>query len=218
MMNSDIEQRLRKIIEVSTKKAAISEWIEAATTQKVPLYNYRMDHVEEVVVLAKHIAEGSNANMEVITLAAWLHDIAKPGIRGIHKQHHGIVSAEIAEEILTQEKIEYKIIENVSDVIKKHVGLTLEKPLEPLEAQILWESDKILKIGIIGLLQYILNNVRITPGRNLHEIAEKLREFLPLAGDIASSVATAKGKEIAEERLKNLHQLADMLDSELRRL
>ncbi len=214
-MKSDIEQRLRKIVEVSTRKAAIIEWTEAAKTQKVPLYNYRLDHIEEVTVLAKHIADGSDADMNVITLAAWLHDLAKPGVGGIPTQNHGIVSAEMAEEILTQEKVEHKTIERVSDAIKKHVGLTLKKPLEPLEAQILWEADKILKLGMIGFLQYILNGVRIFPGRSMKKVADGIREFLNLAADIAECMVTERGKAIAQERLKTLHFVSKTLDLEL---
>lgn len=214
-MKSDIEQRLRKIVEVSTRKAAISEWEDAAKTQKVPLYNYRLDHIEEVVVLAKRIAEGSHADMEVITLAAWLHDLAKPGVGGIPAQHHGIVSAEMAGEILTQEEIDRKTIEKVSDAIRKHVGLTLKQPLEPLEAQILWEADKILKLGMVGLLQYVLNGVRIFPGRSLNVIADETREFLKLATNIAECMVTERGRAIAQERLKTLHFVSKTLDSEL---
>jgi putative nucleotidyltransferase with HDIG domain len=214
-MKSDIEQRLRKVVEVSTKKAAITEWNEAAKNQGVPLYNYRLDHAEEVVELAKHIAEGSDADMKVITLAAWLHDLAKPGVGGISASHHGIVSAEMTEEILTQEKIDRETIEKVSDAIKKHVGLTLKHPLEPLEAQILWEADKILKLGVIGLLQYILNGVRIFPGRSMEEIAEDTREFLKLATNIADCMVTERGRAIAQGRLKTLHFVSETLDAEL---
>jgi uncharacterized protein len=214
-MRDDIEQRLKTIVQVSTRKVAISEWNEAANNQKVPLYNYRGDHIEEVVVLAKHIAEGTAADMEVITLAAWLHDIAKPGVGGIAAQHHGIASAEMAEEILTQEKIDRKTIECVSDVIRKHVGLTLKQPLEPLEAQILWEADKILKLGMIGFLQYILNGVRIYPGRSMEKLADETHEFLNLATDITACMVTERGKEIAQERLKTLHHVSETLHSEL---
>ena len=214
-MKSDIEHRLRKIVEVSTRKAAITEWNEAAKTQKVPLYNYRLDHIEEVVVLAKYIADGSDADMKVITFAAWLHDLAKPGVGGIPAQHHGIVSAEMAEEILTQEKIDRKTIECVSDVIRKHVGLTLKQPLEPLEAQILWEADKILKLGMIGFIQYILNGVRIFPGRSMKKLADETHEFLNLATEITECMVTERGKAIAQERLKTLHFVSKTLDLEL---
>ena len=50
MMKGDIEQRLRKIVQVSTRKAAINEWSQATNNQKIPLYDYRGDHIDEVVV------------------------------------------------------------------------------------------------------------------------------------------------------------------------
>jgi HD superfamily phosphodiesterase len=214
-MNSDIEQRLRKIVEVSTRKAAIEEWRESAKTQRVPLYNYRFDHIEEVVVLAKQIAKGTDADLEVITLAAWLHDLAKPGVGGISAQEHGVVSAKMAEEILTLEKIHRRKIEKVSDVIRKHVGLILKQPLDTLEAQILWEADKILKLGVVGLLQNILNSVRLFPGRSMKEIATDIRDFLNLATNITECMVTEHGREIAKERLKTLQYLSETLDAEL---
>ena len=214
-MKADIEEHLKSIVEVTTKKAAVNEWEKAAKAQKQPLYNYRLDHIDEVVVLAKHVASGLDVDMDVITLAAWLHDLAKPGVGGIPAQHHGIVSAEMAEEILTQEKIDRGKIVKVSDAIRKHVGLTLKQPLEPIEAQILWEADKILKLGMIGLLQYVLNGVRIFPGRSLGEIADDIREFLKLATNIAECMVTERGRAIAQERLKTLHFVSKALDSEL---
>ncbi len=214
-MNENIEKTLRRIVEVSTRKAAIEEWRAASEKQLVPLYNYRFDHVEEVVDLARNIASGTDANLDVVILAAWLHDLAKPGIGGIPAQHHGIASADLAEHILPEQGIDSKTIIQVLDVIRKHVGLTIKEPLEPIEAQVLWEADKIIKLGIVGLLQYVLNSVRITPGQDLKNIANKLREFLPLASEIAGCVVTDRGKVIAEERLQRLQILSEMLDSEL---
>ncbi|MFX1484417.1 MAG: HD domain-containing protein [Promethearchaeota archaeon] len=214
-MKDDIEQRLREIVQASTRKTAKAEWNDAARNQKVPLYNYRGDHIDEVVALSKHLAEGTDADMEVITLAAWLHDLAKPGIAGISAKQHGKASAEMAEEILTNEKIDRATIEKVSDVIRKHVGLTLKQPLEPIEAQIIWEADKILKLGIIGMIQGLLNGVRLFPGRSTKKIADDLHEFLPLAKSISECVVTDQGKAIAQERLKTLQILSETLNGEL---
>lgn len=214
-MNENIEKNLRKIVEVSTKKAAIEEWREASEAQLVPLYNYRLDHMDEVVDLAKEIASGTDANLEVIVLAAWLHDLAKPGVGGIPAQHHGIVSAEMAKEILTAEKLDREIIDQVVEVIETHVGLTIKEPLEPIEAQILWEADKILKLGMIGFIQGLLNGVRLFPGRSMSEIAEGLHEFISLATGITNCMVTKRGKEIAQERLNTIKVLIQYLDSEL---
>jgi len=214
-MQKDIEKKLRTIVEVSTRKAAISEWRDAAEDQLVPLYNYRLDHIEEVVELAKKIASDTDANLEVITLAAWLHDLAKPGVGGLPAQHHGVVSAEMAKEILTIEKVDRAIIDQVVDVIEKHVGLTIKEPLEPIEAQILWESDKIMKLGMIGFIQGMLNGVRLFPGRNMTELASWLNEFIPLATDIVHCMVTKRGKEIAQERLNTFKALVKYLDNEV---
>lgn len=212
-MNAEIEDRIKKIIETSTKKAAIAEWTEAIQKQMVPLYNYRFDHVQQVVALAKHLAEGTDANMDVITLAAWLHDIDKPGVGG--NSVHGEDSARLTEEVLVGEGVELKLVEKVSDVVRQHVGLTLKKPLQPIEAQILWEADKVLKLGMIGLLQYILNGTRLFPGRDLSGIAYDVREFLSLASQVANCVVTERGKEVAEQRLQTLNELSRILDSEV---
>jgi hypothetical protein len=214
-MNSDIERKLRKIVETSTRKAATEEWRVACEKQSAPLYNYRFDHVEEVVNLVKDIASGTDANVEVLVLSAWLHDLAKPGIDGISPEHHGFASAELAEEILTTERVDHATILQVADAIRKHVGLTIKAPLEPIEAQILWEADKILKLGMIGFIQGLLNGVRLFPGRSMSQIGNSLREFIPLATDIAKCMVTDRGKEIAQNRLKTFKQISMNLDDEL---
>jgi HD superfamily phosphodiesterase len=214
-MKKNIESRLREIVEVSTRKEAINEWKEAAQSQRDPLYNYRGDHIDEVVSLAKYLAVGTKADMEVVTLAAWLHDLAKPGIGGISAEHHGKASAKMAKEILTGEEIDPATIEKVSEAIQKHVGLTLGEPLEPIEAQIIWEADKILKLGIIGWIQGVLNGVRLFPGRDMEQLANDHREFLTLARSIVDSMVTDKGKAIAQERLRTLELLSETLDREL---
>ncbi|MFW9805146.1 MAG: HD domain-containing protein [Candidatus Thorarchaeota archaeon] len=214
-MKEGIENRLREIVETSTRKAAMEEWRESSKKQLVPLYNYRLDHIEEVVDLAKVIAIATNANLEVVTLAAWLHDLAKPGVGGLAAKHHGRVSAEMAKEILTAEKVDREIIDQVLVVIEKHVGLTIKEPLKPLEAQVLWEADKIMKLGMIGFIQELLNGVRLFPGRGLKEISKGLHEFVPLATEITNCMQTERGKELAAERLNTLKVLIKYLDNEL---
>ena len=214
-MNDTSFDDFQKLIEATTTKAAIEEWRDSGNNQKYPLYNYRNDHVHEVVDLARHIASFVNADMEVVTLAAWFHDSAKPGIGGLSAKNHGETSAGIAEHHLAASGIDPITIARVAEVMKKHVGLTLKKPLEPIEAQVLWEADKILKLGLIGVLHYILNGIRITPGMSLPVISERIREFLPLAKRIADSMVTDRGKAIAQERLRTLQDFSKTLELEL---
>jgi HD superfamily phosphodiesterase len=214
-MKQEIENEIRSFILSTTTSAAINEWKDASSNQKEPLYDYRGDHVEHVVYLAKQLAIESNADLEVVTLAAWFHDSSKPGIQGLENRNHGVASAANARRWLQERKYDSRLIDRVCEAIEKHVGLTLKNPLEPIEAQVLWEADKLLKLGLIGTLHYVLNGIRIEPGNSLSDFHSKLVEFLPLASAIAISMATSKGKELGRQRLKTLQDFVEILGSEL---
>lgn len=207
------EKTLESIVEEKTRFCAIQEWQEAQKTSELPLYDYRLDHVRQVVGLVKKIGRTVDAEMEVLTLAAWLHDIAKPGIGGVHD--HGQESARMASTILTELGVSNVTTEKVMDVISKHVGLTLEHPLEPIEAQVLWEADKLDKLGIAGLLHFVLNGILIKPGMDSNAIALEVRSWLPLAEKIAASMNIEMSKRIAAERLQHLRTVSDYLTKEL---
>ncbi|MFW9975734.1 MAG: HD domain-containing protein [Candidatus Thorarchaeota archaeon] len=208
-----LDEDFEKIIEERTSAYSRDEWIKSQIESEKPIYNYRLDHVRHVVKISKILVERINANREVVMMAAWLHDIIKPGILPV--SDHGIESAKVAEEILLSKGVVRSTVEQVTDVIRKHVGLTLEEELKPIEAQIIWEADKIDKLGIVGFIHFILNGARIQPGTMIEDMAQKVREFLPLAQRIASSMYTSKGREIANIRLQNLREISSRLDSEI---
>jgi HD superfamily phosphodiesterase len=207
------ERTLEKIIEDRTRPYAVQEWREAQAKSELPLYDYRLGHVRQVVALVKKIGPTVDADMEVLTLAAWLHDIAKPGLGGV--SDHGLEGAKIASAILHNLNVSEGTIERVIDVIRKHVGLTLENPLEPVEAQVLWEADKLDKLGIAGLLHFVLNGILIKPGMDSNAIALKVRSYLPLAERIAASMSIEISKKIATERLEHLRITSEYLSNEL---
>ncbi|MHA2273597.1 MAG: HD domain-containing protein [Candidatus Hodarchaeales archaeon] len=211
-MKSDLEEKLINLVKIQTSKAAIDEWNKAQTTAESPLFDYRFDHVVNVVHIVKQLARDNNADINIVTIAGWLHDIAKPGMESI--QDHGILSAEIASEVLRKEGVEEKVIENVCDVIRKHVGLTLDEPLTPIEAQILWEADKLVKLGIIGFIHSLVYYVKFRPGMSSNNLAKEFRDYIPLAERIAASMDTDSGKSLARQRLRNLKRIIESLESE----
>jgi uncharacterized protein len=213
-MDAAFEDRLIRIVQKSTTEKSIEEWSTLQDSSETPIFNYRYDHVTLVVELAKHLAIELNADLDIITMAGWLHDVAKPGMSGVRK--HGEKSADIAREMLRAEGVEVNTIERVCDVIEKHVGLTLEQPLQPLEAQILWEADKLVKLGATGIIHNILNVIRIKPGMRMEKISEEMARSLDLAKEIASSMDTIPGKRLAQIRLDTIQRFCNSLEDELR--
>jgi uncharacterized protein len=214
-MNHSLEKQLRLLIRKKTREVSRKEWLGIQSRSDSPIYDYRFNHVNEVVMLTKHLSKKSNAEREVTILASWLHDIAKPGIDG--PKQHGKKSSQKARKILSEMDIEETMIRKVCDIIEKHVGLTLEQPLEPLEAQLLWEADKLSKLGATGIIHYIINGIRLKPGMSLQDISEDLSDFMSLAEEIADSMHTEKAKEIASKRFNTMKSFVKSLEQEVQR-
>ncbi|MHA1858039.1 MAG: hypothetical protein ACTSUU_01175, partial [Candidatus Thorarchaeota archaeon] len=106
-------------------------------------------------------------------------------------------------------------ISAVQYAIRSHVGLVRDSPLDTLEAQVLWEADKLVKLGVVGLLHFVLNGIRLQPGMTLSDMAARIREYLPLAAKIAGSMQTETAKAMARERLAELKRISESLDREL---
>lgn len=214
-MKQGLEEKLEALLSSQCAAVARDEWTKAQPSALVPLFDYRFDHVGQVVQISKYLAQQTGANLDVVTMAAWLHDISKPGIGG--DSNHGEASAIAAREILTKEGIDRITIDRVCDAIRMHVGLTLDGPLTTPEAQALWEADKLVKLGIVGLVHYILNGIKLKPGMDMEGIAREIRGFIPLAERIAASMSTQAAKQVAGSRLQHLKTVSGYLDAELHR-
>lgn len=212
-MDFAIIDELRDILSERTRVKAMSEWSEIQKESQAPVFNYRLDHVNRVVELVEYLSNGTNADRDILIMAAWLHDIAKPGIGGV--ENHGAKSANEAGRILKGLGVEESTIVAVKDAIRKHVGLTPQDDLTSIEAQILWEADKLVKIGAVGIIHFVLNAVRIHPGLDSRDMLKSVTEFLPLAEKIKNSMRTNKAKELAKGRYENLKIFRDNLQNEL---
>jgi uncharacterized protein len=212
-MKDGLEEKLKQLVVSRTSTAAREEWLKAQQESEVPLFNYRYSHLSQVVAIAKHLAEAAGADMDIVTIAAWLHDFAKPGMGEV--PGHGETSATDAKEILLKEGTDPDTVERICDTIRKHVGLTLDSPLQPVEAQILWEADKLVKLGATVFAHMIVYMEKAKPGFNLKDLADELRDYLSLAKRIAASMNTERAQELARIRLNAMRSISELLDAEL---
>jgi uncharacterized protein len=94
-------------------------------------------HFKIVVKYCLELAEKEDADKEIVEIAAWLHDIGN--IRG-HQEDHHIISAEIADELLSGLGYPRERIEAVNHCILTHRGSVVIES-ESKEAQILKDAD-----------------------------------------------------------------------------
>lgn len=89
-------------------------------------------HIKIVYELAKKYASEYGASIEIVALAALLHDIASVTDVSYTEEHH-IIGSQIAEELLLKEKYPEDKIELIKKCILNHRGSKLAEKTTPEE-------------------------------------------------------------------------------------
>lgn len=103
-------------------------------------------HFLPVVKYAKELARKRGADLEVVEIAAWLHDIGS--IQGHYEDHH-LAGAKTAEELLRKLCYPREKIEAVKHCILSHRG-SKNIPRETVEAQCLCDADAMAHLDTLG--------------------------------------------------------------------
>ncbi len=110
------------------------------------------DHVERVLKLCRGIGIEEGADLEVLELAAILHDIGRRAEKesGGRICHAGVGGKE-AGKILTTYSYPEETIERVVHCIEAHRFRNNRVKPESLEAKVLFDADKLDSIGAVGV-------------------------------------------------------------------
>lgn len=184
-------------------------------------------HIERVWKLSKKIAETEDCNLEVVELAALLHDIADP------KFHKGdeTVALKVSRGFLESQNAAEDVIENILFIIKNISFKNRSEAPEnlPIELKIVQDADRIDAIGAIGVARTfnfggfknnLMYDPEIKPKLNMSKEEYKksngttinhFYEKLLLLKDLMN---TRKGKEIAAERHNFMLQFLDQFYKE----
>jgi uncharacterized protein len=116
------------------------------------------DHILRVYHMARHLAAAEGADQEIVAAAALLHD-ARP-LESLDpasdlRQDHHLVSSGFAESILQQEGWPVERIEAVLHCIRAHRFRDDREQPATLEAQALFDADKLDAIGAIGVARAV---------------------------------------------------------------
>lgn len=184
------------------------------------------EHTERVYKLAMHIGEKENANMEIVKLAAILHDIARPiQDESLGKICHAEKGAELAKQILEKYNIDKEKINNITHCIECHRFRKNNTP-KTKEAKILFDADKLDAIGAVGIGRSFLfagevgarlhnKDVDIEKTEEYSEDDTGYREFMVKLRKVKDRILTNEGKKIAEERHNFMVDFFDRLNKEV---
>ncbi len=122
------------------------------------------DHILRVYRTAERLALAAGADIEIVRAAALLHDAQSPhGGRDVpagrlyppERLYHHHDSAAFAREILTAEGWPEERIAAVEHAIRAHRFRDDREPPRTIEAQVLFDADKLDAIGAIGVARAI---------------------------------------------------------------
>jgi len=168
--------------------------------------SHTLEHVLRVRKLCLLIGKAEGADLEVLEVAALLHDVGRPREAETGRSHAEI-GAEMATSFLSSISFPREKVERVASAIRTH---RFSERLTPstLEGKILSDADKLDAMGAIGLARTIAESLRL--GRGLEGTIRHInRKLLRLRGLLYTPTAKRLAQPRHQFLLQFMHQLAD---------
>ncbi len=182
-------------------------------------FNYRWEHLLAVKKLCDWLGGELGADMDVLTAAAWLHDTVKSHTREQPDVSDAVVAAGEARRILAGTDFPASKVSAVCDAIRVHEGLYKDHPITQREAAILWDADKLSKLGATHLVHNLCVRTAFDPifqGKptDTDLVIGSEEEWLEIGEKIVGSMNTEPGRREGERRLSFLRQFVQELRDE----
>lgn len=184
------------------------------------------EHTLRVYNLAVHIAKKTKANLEIVKIAALLHDVAR-----MHEDKssgrvcHAEKGASLAKNILTKLKVDEEKIKKVAHCIETHRFRGNKKP-KTTEAKVIFDADKLDSIGAVGIGRAFLfagelgaklhnKGIDISKTKAYTKEDTAYREFMVKLRYVKNRMLTKEGKRLAKKRHKFMVEYFNRLNKEV---
>ena len=152
-------------------------------------------HITSVVEHAKKLAKRYGANIEIVTLAAILHDIASVTKIDYVKQHH-VIGAEIAEELLSTLKYPQEKIEHIKLCILNHRGSVIANK-QSVEEICVADADSLSHFdNIPSLFSMVYKEKQMPIDEGAKFVKEKLKRSFSKLSDETKTLYQKKYKGV----------------------
>ena len=185
-------------------------------------------HVYRVLNNAIEIAKGEDhVNMDVLMVAALLHDIGRADEKADPKADHAVTGGDRAYQVLIDAGYDHAFAEHVRQCIRTH-RFRRNDPPATIEAKILFDADKLDVCGAIGIARTLMysgahdrpiyttkEDGSISDGKGDAEDSF-FREYRFKLEGMYDRFLTRRGAELARERQRAAVDFYDALLAEVR--
>ncbi len=168
---------------------ALADWPPQWTGFHWP--GYTLQHTERVRRLARRLAADEGADIEVVGLAALLHDVAKA-----EGEDHAQRGAERTRALLDGALPPERVAQIAATVAAHNAAV----PGDPIEWRVLSDADKVdANFGLVAVTRYF--TIRGSRGHGLDEALAWVPEWDERHVALLERLSTEAGRRCAEERL-----------------
>jgi uncharacterized protein len=169
------------------------------------------DHTLRVYHLCDHIGKAEKADLDVVRIAALLHDIGRSQQDTTNGDVcHARQGARMARDIIRPLPLSEAQRENVVHCIRTHRFRGCRRP-ETIEAKVLFDADKLDAIGAVGVARAFLfageigarlhnSDINVEDTQPYSENDTGYREYRLKLRKIKNRMLTAEGKKLADKR------------------
>jgi uncharacterized protein len=185
------------------------------------------DHVLRVLALAERIGQAEGADMQVVRAAVLLHDVGRARADAAGLDHAALGAARVREILAGQPPAK---VEAVAHAVAAHRYRAVPEP-ETLEAQVLFDADKLDAIGAVGIARAFayggahgqrlwvpvgsVDAARWKEEGDDPETHTPIHEFVVKLSKLKDRLFTPTGHAIAEERHAFMVSFFERMDAEI---
>ena len=198
MYNPEWLFRLRQELSKLSGEVAVEIW---PSSNGKPYFNYRLEHVRQVERDARWLMKLVGGDEDVVLAAVWLHDRFQPQLES--PENHAGLAAEWSGENLAAIGFPEEKVEAVVFAVEMHSSPVQSLPEEAHEARILWDADKLSKLGPLS----VVNMVAVMPAypdhaMNSGEIVRMAKSELERRQTLVEYFYFPESQERAKQRVK----------------
>lgn len=148
---------LQNDLALITAQAAHEFW-PGPSQNSGPYFNHRLEHVQQVEREALRMLEEPEcqpASRDVVLAMVWIHDRYKPQFEG---DDHALRAAAWTREHLAGLGFDAGLVESVAFGVEHHADPPGALPEEAREARLVWDADKLTKIGPLNIISRLVSH------------------------------------------------------------
>ncbi len=172
----------------------------------------RFEHTMRVYRWAIKLQNKMGGDIEVISLAALLHDI---GWDESGEVPHGEISAQMAADFLVEMDYDPQKIGRVCEIIRRHEDQDTQDELS-LECQIVMDADLLDELGAVGILwDAMATAVTMGDEATYKRAYSRIRQYFKINTPKRSRAKTPEGKREYQRRMDFVQSFIAELEKEL---